>query len=210
MPKPVSSFVDDLSKHLRYIEQTRSKTERLFQKEDLVRRDLELVYAGLYLDAITSFEHFIEDLFMKVLVGKATHPSRLVVPTIAFKSPTICQNIVYGGRSYVNWFPYEQTQERAEMFFQDGLPFTALDDSDKNSMKQMLCIRNAIAHKSKHALNRFEQEVISGLPLLSQEKKPVGYLRSNYTTSPPETRYESIIFNIVQIARKLCTRKLSI
>ena len=53
MPKPASSFVNDLSGHLRYIEQTRSKTEHLFQKGNLVQRDLELVYAGLYLDAMT-------------------------------------------------------------------------------------------------------------------------------------------------------------
>ena len=138
--------------HLRYIEQTRSKTERLHQEGYLVRRDLELVYAGLYLDAITFFENFIEDLFIRLLVGTVAHPSRLVVPKITFKSPVTCRNIVYGGRSYVDWFPYRQTQERAEIFFQKGLPFTGLRDSDKENMNQMLCIRNAIAHKSRHAL----------------------------------------------------------
>ena len=204
MSKPASDFVNALIGHLKYIEQTRSKTERLYQEGYLVRRDVELIYAGLYLDAITSFENFIEDLFIRLLLGTAIHPSRLVVPKIAFKSAVICRNIVYGGRSFVDWFPYERTQERAEIFFQKGLPFTALDGLDRKNMNHMLCIRNAIAHKSKHALKRFEREVISGLPLLSQEEKPVGYLRSNYAMSPPQTRYELIIFNIVQIARKLC------
>ena len=68
----------------------------------------------------------------------------------------------------------------------------------------MFYIRNAIAHKSRHALRVFSEKVIDDQNLLSQEKKPVGYLRSNYATSPPQTRYELIIFNMVQIARKLC------
>ena len=46
MPKPASDSVNALIGHLKYIERTRSKTERLFQKGDLVRRDLELIYAG--------------------------------------------------------------------------------------------------------------------------------------------------------------------
>ena len=204
MSKPASDFVTALIGHLRYIEQTRSKTERLHQDGYLVRRDLELVYAGLYLNAITFFENFIEDLFVRLLVGTAIHPSRLVVPKITFKSPTTCRNIVYGGEAYVDWFPYNRTQRRARVFFRNGLPFTDLDSSDKKNIERMFHIRNAIAHKSKHALRVFSEKVIDDQNLLSEEKKPVGYLRSNYATSPSQTRYELIIFNMVQIARKLC------
>lgn len=107
MSKPASDFVNVLIGHLKYIDQTRYKTERLFQKGDLVKRDLELIYAGLYLEAISSFESFIEDLFIRLLAGKTMHPSRLVVPKITFNSTVTCRNIVYGGRSYVDWFPYE-------------------------------------------------------------------------------------------------------
>ena len=207
MPKPASDFVNALIGHLRYIEQTRSKTERLHQEGYLVRRDLELVYAGLYLDAITSFENFIEGLFIRLLVGTAMHPSELVVPKIVFNSTVACRKRVYDGRSYVNWFPYDQTQRRAIEFFKKGLPFTALRDSDKGNMNQMLCIRNAIAHKSRHALTRFNRVVINERPLLSREKTPVGYLRSNYAMSRPRTQYQLIFNNIVTIAHELSTLK---
>ena len=204
MPKSASYFVNDFRGRLKNIEKTRSKTERLYQEDNLVMRDLELVYAGLYLNAITFFENFIEDLFVRLLVGTAIHPSRLVVPKITFKSPTTCRNIVYGGEAYVDWFPYNRTQRRARVFFRNGLPFTDLDSSDKKNIERMFHIRNAIAHKSKHALRVFSEKVIDDQNLLSEEKKPVGYLRSNYATSPSQTRYELIIFNMVQIARKLC------
>ena len=207
MPKSASDFVNDFRGHLKNIEKTRSKTERLYQEGNLVRRDLELVYAGLYLDAITFFENFIEDLFVRLLAGTAIHPSRLVVPRIAFKSAATCRNIVYGGRSYVDWFPYQRTQERAGLFFQKGLPFTALDGLDKKNMNHMLCIRNAIAHKSRHARKKFDREVTNGLLLLPHEKTPAGYLRSNYAISPPQTQYELIRNNIVAIAYELSTLK---
>ena len=90
------------------------------------------------------------------------------------------------------------------MFFHKGLPFTDLDSSDKKNIERMFHIRNAIAHKSKHALRVFSEKVIDDQNLLAEEKKPVGYLRSNYATSPSQTRYELIIFNIVHVARKLC------
>lgn len=205
MPKSASDFVNDLRGHLKNIEKTRCKAERLYQEGNLVRRDLELVYAGLYLDAITSFENFIEDLFVRLLVGTAIHSSRLVVPKITFKSPVTCRNIVYGGGSYVDWFPYNQTQRRARVFFRQGLPFTALNNIDKKSIERMLCIRNAIAHKSRHARNRFDREVTNGLLLLPHEKTPAGYLRSKYAISPPQTQYELIRNNIVAIAHELST-----
>ena len=207
MPKSASDFVNDLRGHLKNIEKTRSKTERLYQEGNLVRRDLELVYAGLYLDAITFFENFIEDLFVRLLVGTAIHPSRLVVPKITFKSPDTCRNIVYGGESYVDWFPYYLTQRRAKVFFRKGLPFTALDNSDKKNIERMLCIRNAIAHKSRHARKKFDREVTNGLLLLPHEKTPAGYLRSNYAISPPQTQYELIRNNIVAIVHELSTLK---
>ena len=204
MPKPASDFVNTLVRHLRHIEKTRSKTERLFQKGDLVRRDLEVIYAGLYLEAIASFEDFIEELFIRLLAGIVTHPSRFVVPKITFKSTVTCRKRVYDGRPYVNWLPYDRTQRRAQEFFQQGLPFTVLDKLDEEKMDRMLCIRNAIAHKSQYAHRKFNREVIDGLLLSSYEKKPVGYLRSYHAISPPQTRYELILFDMVQIARKLC------
>ena len=207
MPKSAPDFVNDLWGHLKNIEKTRSKTERLYQEGSLVRRDLERVYAGLYVDAITFFENFIEDLFVRLLVGTAIHPSRLVVPKITFKSHDTCRNIVYGGGAYVDWFPYNLTQRRARVFFRNGLPFTGLDSSDKKNIDRMLRIRNAITHKSKHARKKFDQEVTNGLLLLPHEKTPAGYLRSNYAISPPQTQYELIRNNIVAIARELSTLK---
>jgi len=43
--------------------------ETLLGKGIIVRRDIEQIYNGLYLDAVCSFERFIEGLFIGLLVG---------------------------------------------------------------------------------------------------------------------------------------------
>ena len=204
MPKPAFHSIYSLIGHYNYIECTRSKMERLFNEGAIVKRDIEIAYAGLYLDAISYFENFIESLFFNLLLNKIVHPSGLVSPKIIFRSPVICRDVVFGERSYVDWFPYEKTINRARIFFKKALPFDLLEKAEKKFIQQSLYIRNAIAHNSKHALKMFNKNVIEGKILLPREKTPVGYLRSYYTISPPQTQYELIISELVQIARKLC------
>jgi hypothetical protein len=64
------SLVNDLVAHLKSLEWTRTKMERLLSEGAIVRRDIEKVYKGLYLDAITSFEGLVEELFLGLLVGR--------------------------------------------------------------------------------------------------------------------------------------------
>ena len=53
----------------------------------IVRRDIEQIYKGLYLETVCSFERFLEDLFLGLLVGRITHPSSSVVPRVTFTLP---------------------------------------------------------------------------------------------------------------------------
>jgi len=204
MPKLVQDHLNSFIGHLKYIELTRSKMEQLFSRKIIVRRDIEFIYEGIYLNAITHFENFIENLFINLLSNKAEHPSRDVKPKLLFSSTVICRDIVCAGKSYVDWFPYDFTIKRAKVYFKKGLPFTALEKADKKGISEILYIRNAIAHKSKHSVKMFTKHLIDGLILTPREKTPAGFLRSNYAASPPQTRYEFLIFQIVQIARKLC------
>jgi hypothetical protein len=49
--------------------------EKLFSKGAIVRRDIERVYEGLYLDTITSLENLIERLFLGLLTRRLFHNS---------------------------------------------------------------------------------------------------------------------------------------
>jgi len=208
MAKPSIIIANEFIGHLKYLEMTRSKMEYLLGKGYIVRRDIEQVYEGLYIDSITSFEGFIEKLFIGLLVGNIVHDFSKIVPRIYFKSYSVARDVVYGGRTFVDWFPYERfSEKRAKSFFRNGWPFTCLKRNDKNKLENIMVIRNALAHKSTHSILRFRNEVIGSKPLRTKERTPSGYLRSRFRINPIQTQYENIIITLSEIAGELCTCK---
>ena len=78
--------------------------ERLANTGHIVRRDIEQVYSGLFINAMTSFENLIEELFVGILVGRIQPRTKTIVPRISFESNRIAREVVLGGRNYVDWF----------------------------------------------------------------------------------------------------------
>jgi hypothetical protein len=166
--------------------------------------DTTLVYTGLYLEAVTCFEKFIEDLFIGLLCGTYTHSDRSVNPRVVFRSSAVCRAVIHGERSYVDWLPYEKyTLKRAKGYFTGGTPFSGLTKPEKKQIERLYLIRNAIAHKSVQSRNRFEADVLAGLTLLPREKTPAGFLRNVFATAPLQTRYEEAILDMATIAKRL-------
>ena len=206
MMRDESTLANNFVGHLRHLELTRAKMERLAGDNYIVRRDIEQIYSGLYIDAVTSFERVIENLFLGLLVGTIYSKNKSVVARVRFSSHTVAREIICGGKNYVDWLPYDRfTEPRAKAFFRNGLPFTTLSKSEKDQIQEFLWIRNVIAHKSSNANKTFQSKVISGLPLTSIERTPTGFLRSVARVSPRQTRYEILTIDMSQIVRKVCT-----
>ena len=157
----------------------------------------------MYLRAVTTFERFLEDLFFG-LITESIISSRTVHPRVTFRSTVIARDVVFSGKSYVDWIPYDQTVKRGKAFLRSGRPFTTLDTVDKKAIERMVIIRNAVAHKSDAANERFLKEVIGSTAMLSSEKTPAGYLRAVFRISPKQTHYEEIVTTSMVIAKKLC------
>jgi len=203
MPHNIKKHTLSLISHFSYLEKTRNKVEKLFQNGDIVRRDIDQVYEGLFLGCITSLEAFIEDCFIGMLVGAIKHKKKYVKPKILFKSYKIARKIVFAGKPYVDWLPYQNTTDRARLFYNKGLPFTMIEEIDKQILSEICYIRNAIAHKSPYSLSKFKDSVIQNRHLIHRDKYPAGYLRGIYRTAPSQTRYENYINSISSIALKL-------
>jgi len=179
------------------------KAEALFTRHEFVRRDIELLYTGLFLEAVTSFESFLEALFVGLLCKSFKHPCRTIRVKVEFRSWVVCHEVLRGRRPYAEWMPYDNTLKRAEAYLAQGLPFTSLPKTSTDKLMKISLIRNAIAHKSRAADEKFEQHVISGATLLPQEKTPAGYLRSIFAAAPPQNRYQECIYDLAAIARQL-------
>lgn len=204
MPRTALDLANGFVSHLRHLDSIRTKMERLQGSGQIVRHDIEQIYLGLYIEAVTSLERTIEQLFIALLTRRVVHSSRSIVPRIPPTSPQVARKIVLGGQSYVDWLPYRHTEKRAEAFFRNGLPFSNLNLTEKKQLEQIMYIRNAIAHKSVHSLRTYETKVLSSLSLRPRERTPAGFLRSIFRVAPAQTRYEYFATEMASIARRLC------
>jgi hypothetical protein len=166
----------------------------------IARRDLERVYEGLYVAAMTSFEDFLEAAFFEVMLDAHARPG-VIVPRADFRSSRVLREFVLGSQRYVNWLPYRRTEDRAKVYLRGARPFDSPDSTDKRHMADWMIIRHTIAHTSREARRRFEREILSGVPLPPRERTPAGYLRSS--PRPGITRFENIMREMLGIASKL-------
>lgn len=204
MPRPATAISDDFTARLRTFERSRAKLERLLLRGHVTRHDVSLFYEGIFLRTVTSFEGLIEELFVGLLTDRFI-VGRNVHARVTFQSSTIARDVMLGGRPYVDWLPYHHTEKRASAFFRSGQPFCNLDNTEKKSLERMFTIRHAVAHQSRAARRKFENEVIGAAPLLPAERTPAGFLRSVFRVMPPQTQYEDIAGTCALLARKLCT-----
>lgn len=204
MPSNSRDLSNKYASHLNNLDYTRNKMEKLYNRGDIVSRDINLVYEGLYLDVVAYLEGLIEKLFIGLLSGSIIHISK-VVPKVKFNSYHTARDVVLGGKKYLQWFPYGYTEERANAFFRNGFPFSSFERTHKKSIEEILYIRNAIAHKSKYSMTKFELEVIGSQKLMPRERTPAGYLRSVFRSHPPQTRYEELAGRIAGLVNKLCS-----
>ena len=205
MPRPATEIARKFAGHLRYLEFTRKKMEAMLANETIVRRDIDQVYSGLFLDATASFEGFLEELFLALLTGRVMSQSVSVAPLVSFNNARAVRPILYRGGDFFDWLPYQRTTDAAKLFFRDGMPFTSLNGGERSRLRMLSDIRNVIAHRSGYSKGVFERRVLGSQNLTPREKTPVGYLRSIYRNSPRQNRYENMMYGLAAIANKLCS-----
>jgi hypothetical protein len=158
------------------------------------------VYESLFLRAVTIYEEFCEEFFFKLLSGTIRYAkAKRIAPLIP--SCNGIRDFVYQGDKYLEWIPHDRTKLRANLYLKGGRPFSSLDQPEKDKISRITKIRNAIAHKSKSAMETFRKDVICGTPLLTHEKSPAGFLRSEL--SPGRKRFQAYMEDLVALAEKL-------
>ena len=194
----LGKLVTQFQRKLTLSDVTRRRVEDEYRMGKLVRRDVEIVYEGLFLRAVVGFEDLLESIFFAVLEGRSGNASWY--PRLTGRRSDL-KKCVFGEKRYLDWLPYAVSLKRAQLYLRDGLPFSLLDDGDKLKLSQIVTIRHAIAHSSKSASQKFTETVIDTLALPASEKKPAGFLRG--ITAHSLTRYEVYVQSLGGIANTL-------
>jgi hypothetical protein len=205
MPKLSATIHTEFVNRLNVLNSTRISFETAFTAGNISDSEIIQGYAGLYLDIFTEFEAILENLFIGILSGRVSHSDITVIRKIRIKPVTEIENVMQGEkRSYLDWLPYkESTLNRANLYFQGGLPFSKLNQNQKGKIKTFHKIRNAIAHKGKKAMDDFNL-IIAGLALLPVERTPSGYLRNIPNPVTGLTQLEIIATELTAISNSLC------
>ena len=83
-----------------------------------------------------------------------------------------------------------RAEELAALFIKRGLPFSAVSEPNCTLLQQAVRIRNAIAHESSFATEKFRASVpgVSALP--RSKRSPGAFLRHEFRQAPSQRRYE--------------------
>jgi hypothetical protein len=151
---------------------------------------------SIFLNGITEFESFLEDVFLAAVSGRIRPGS--TKPVVGLRNPDIARSLILRPReTYLDWMPIERCLERADRFLVDGQPFSrfATRPAIKQRLKAASAVRNAVAHKGMGAQTRFRQ-MTSG-----KYRSPGEYLAAKLGAG---TVCEGFLDDFVRYGRSLC------
>lgn len=188
MPQPLE-FASQNKNRLDRLRQCCSRVDQLQKNGALNAGASDLIYESTFLSAICLFEGVLDTLLTEFVCGKisrkAGHFSLLKT-----RSRANYRTILFRGRKYIDFLPYSELILTVRLYLNEGKPFTTVDKDDQEILAQAWLIRNAIAHRSSHALAKFRQSVTGVNTLPPNRQFPGPLLRRIYRAFPNQQWYQ--------------------
>ena len=193
--RKASDVAFEFQRRVARLDSTRQRIELAYGAGHLHVVDVEASYAGLFLQAVVAYETAIEDFVLGLLVrpGGVKSKDNQVRARVNVRSFKHALELAAGpGSRYPSWIG-EDVKTIADALLNKGLPFKRTAPLlDWNYVKKARYIRNAIAHPSEYAQEKFERHVVQGVPLPRRERTVAGYLRGR-ATGAAQTRWELFV-----------------
>lgn len=201
MPRDAATVARAVQARANGLNQHVKRLEGLHAARAISDVDINRIYAGAFISYYSFYENSIEDLFLGLVTGRVSRTSTSTLVHIS--SDVVARRVVFGGRKYADWLPYNaHTMPRADAFFSGGRPFSQLPKADRNSLDSLAILRNAAAHESTHSLRQFRRSFTDGHPIPPTQLRPAGYLRGQHNIA--QTRFEFLLSQSLQIMGRLC------
>jgi hypothetical protein len=157
-----------------------------------------------FLRAFLAWEVFIEESFVLYLLGQSPPRGRAPRRYVFLPNQKMAVDWVAEGRKYARWTDPAEISSRAERVFYGGRPFAETLRSNQNILSEARTIRNAIAHKSMSARDKFETFVRTKLGTLPHNLTVGSFLGTTAPgTAPPVSFLESYVDKIDSAARRI-------
>lgn len=163
-----------LSKIYKEFESQIENLEQIVVSKSTESRSLErdTHIEGCYIRFVVSWEIFIEEYFLRCLCGGKTRGKNEIKPlhpvyknsSIAFK--TINVNRRDRDKDFIDWLDATVMKQRINDHFRSNSRVQKINFSAEK-MYELVTIRNAIAHRSQNAIQKFEKFVKDQLGYLA-------------------------------------------
>lgn len=147
----------DYSRKLVNLAQDVHQAYRPQRGSKLSATEVEHITELAFLKIFVAYEHFIETVFLKYMVGGESRtgykPRRYVFPKDEKHAKTM---ILQDYSAFADWSTPSKVKIRANYCFRNGEPFSQNISAIEQKLGDMKTIRNAITHSSQEAKEKFE------------------------------------------------------
>ncbi|MFC1621283.1 hypothetical protein ACFL2G_03155 [Candidatus Omnitrophota bacterium] len=167
-------------------------------QNDVNKNFIYNIYEISFLKVFTGWEAFLENSFIAYMSGATSKKSK---PRLYLKkiNKDHALKILCGTLEYPDWTKIEEVRTLAKLYFIKGGPFLLPLKEIEVYYNEMKKIRNAIAHISENAKEKFYSLVKAKLPVFRQDICP-GELLCNRISSRQRKIFFEHYINFLEIA----------
>lgn len=152
---------------------------------------------------ISAWEAFLEESFILYMLGQQAPRGKKAKRYGFPPNEKAAYEWVADGRDYAKWSA-EQVKKRSERLFHKGHPFSPVFTAHHNLLFQVKTVRNAIAHDSSDAWDKFEELVRNEIRTVPANTTVGSFLLTiKPRTNPPSTFLEFYFREIEALAQKI-------
>lgn len=165
--------------------------------------DIEHVYESSFLTVCSNWEALLESVLVEAIVGQP-HSSTNIRKHVQVNAKSHVERILlHPSKDYLSLPTIKHAEEMAKLFIVNGLPISAIQESSRTYLQQATWIRNAVAHRSTHAVKMFRSKVPGVDQLQPIKRNPGSFLRHKFRVSPDQRRYELYFAAFRQAAKDI-------
>lgn len=205
LPTVLADFLQNLQecRHLAADAYTWSLPRAQGTRPFITRRRRDSMTELAFFRAFLGWEVFLEESFILYLAGQK--PSRGRAPyryTFPPNQKTAMDWLVPEGRPYARWTHAAEVSDRSERHFRTGGPYARVLRGNRNVLDEARTIRDAIAHWSGSAREKFEKIVRTKLTTLPPGLTVGGFLATTAPGSAPPVSFLEFYVGRIDLAAR--------
>lgn len=157
-----------------------------------------------FLRAFLAWEGFLEESCVLYMLGQRPLRGRALVRYVLPPNRRMAQALAADGRDYARWDGPTEVASRAERFFRDGRPYASVLRGVQHTLNDAKTVRNAVAHDSENARQKFEGLVRRELASVPPRRTVGSFLNTvRLGVAPPQSFLEFYLDKLDQAADQI-------